>query len=229
MIYDDAFDITWLQDANFAYTSGYDTDGRMTWAEATTWADQLIFGGYDDWRLPTALNPDGTGPDGWHNDAYNKNTSEMGHLFYDELGGIAGASIYDSSDPDLAMFMNIQGDLWTNPDGTFGGSDPYWTSTYLPSWDRYWYFAFSNGSQWARWPNSEIFTWAVRDGDVTAAPVPEPATMLLLGGGLLGFAGFRKKSKKVDIQWIYRDVSPSSMSTGIFDPINHLKTPSQYH
>ena len=29
LIYDDVLDITWLQDANHAKTSGYDRDGRM--------------------------------------------------------------------------------------------------------------------------------------------------------------------------------------------------------
>jgi hypothetical protein len=30
LIYDDVLNITWLQDANYAKTSGYDADGRMT-------------------------------------------------------------------------------------------------------------------------------------------------------------------------------------------------------
>ena len=30
LIYDDVLNITWLQDANYAQTSGYDSDGRMT-------------------------------------------------------------------------------------------------------------------------------------------------------------------------------------------------------
>jgi hypothetical protein len=30
LIYDDVFDITWLQDANFAKTLGYDSDGMIS-------------------------------------------------------------------------------------------------------------------------------------------------------------------------------------------------------
>lgn len=56
MVYDDVLDITWLADANYAATSGYDQDGRMNFSAANTWAAGLSYGGYDDWRLPTALN-----------------------------------------------------------------------------------------------------------------------------------------------------------------------------
>ena len=59
LIYDDFLDITWLQDANYAQTSGYDSDGRMTWSQAVTWASGLSYHDpirdviWDDWRLPT--------------------------------------------------------------------------------------------------------------------------------------------------------------------------------
>ena len=35
LLYDDVLNVTWLQDANYAKTSGYDADGRMNWTAAT--------------------------------------------------------------------------------------------------------------------------------------------------------------------------------------------------
>jgi hypothetical protein len=53
MIYSTDLDLTWLQDANYARTSGYSSDGLMTWDGANTWVTNLIYGGLGGWRLPT--------------------------------------------------------------------------------------------------------------------------------------------------------------------------------
>ena len=84
MIYSTDLNITWLQNANYPLTSGYDADGFMTWNEAMTWAANLSYGGYEDWRLPT-FDPDNpnarTDPTLLH---------EMGYLNYAELGNNGG-------------------------------------------------------------------------------------------------------------------------------------------
>ena len=41
LIYDDVLDITWLQDATYAQTSGYDSDGKMNWNDANNWVNAL--------------------------------------------------------------------------------------------------------------------------------------------------------------------------------------------
>ena len=61
LIYDNDLDIIWLADANYSYTSGYHVDGFMTYQESQIWVNQLVFGGYDDWRLTQRL-PAATGP-----------------------------------------------------------------------------------------------------------------------------------------------------------------------
>ena len=82
-------------DLNITWTADFNIHGLMTWASANTWADNLVLGGYSDWRLPTTMQPDATCSD--QNNfvvpaiSYSNNCtgSEMGHLFYTELGGVA--------------------------------------------------------------------------------------------------------------------------------------------
>jgi hypothetical protein len=53
MIYDTDLNITWLQDAEYAFTSGYSPTLGMTWSGSMTWVANLNYQGITGWRLPT--------------------------------------------------------------------------------------------------------------------------------------------------------------------------------
>lgn len=183
--YDTDLDITWLADANAGAGSSFDdgfatTDGLMTWANANAWAASLNVGGVTGWRLPTSLNSDGSGPCS----GFNCTDSEMGHLFYNELGGATGSSILTSGDPDLALFSNIQ------PNG-------YWSGTeHAPFPVLAWNFNFNRGNLFWDTKNSNLFAWAVHSGDVDASSVPEPGTVALMGLGLMGLLGLGRRQRR---------------------------------
>ena len=97
LIYDDVLNITWLQDANYAQTSGYDTDGLMNWTAATAWAAQLVYGGYDDWRLPMIVDTGRSGCNFAYNSTdcgYNVDTSasELAYMFHVNLGNLSAST-----------------------------------------------------------------------------------------------------------------------------------------
>ena len=50
--------LMWMKDANAWYTSGQYYTGESDYA--LMWAGGLSFAGYDDWRLPSAYNQDGS-------------------------------------------------------------------------------------------------------------------------------------------------------------------------
>jgi hypothetical protein len=218
LLYDDVLNVTWLQDANYAQTSGYDTsgyytDGRMDWATANTWASSLNISRFTGesltgWRLPTTapVGVDwnyGWSPDGSADLGYNITSphSELSYMYYVNLGLKGYYSPSGAYQPDWGIFR----------DGTgWGGqanvglvknlqSSAYWSGTaYAPDPASYaWGFYTSVGGQYGgSYQPSELYAWAVRPGDVAAA-VPEPETyaMLLAGLGLLGAgAKWRRRS-----------------------------------
>lgn len=206
MIYDDVLNITWLQDANYAKTSGHDADGRMTWTEANSWAAGLVFGGYNDWRL-AKNSPVGSS---WDNGfSYDGSTdigvnitspkSEISYMYYANLGlkgsystsgniqygifGLNGTGM-DEGPIDIGPFVNVQ-------------SHAYWLGTLLQSSDIYAYAFFTdNGSQMYSKTDLTHSAWAVRDGDVAVSSVPAPPTFLLMLTGL-GMLGLTKRFRKV--------------------------------
>ena len=146
--------LMWLQDANYARTSGYDDDGLMNWFEAKIWADNLIYAGYDDWRLPSALNADGSGPC----QLDNCTDSEMGHLYYTELGNVANGPL-NSSLKNSVYFQNLQSGI-------------YWSGTEYASMPDYaWHFHFPNGFQSIPNKSMNLYALAVRPTGVLLASI----------------------------------------------------------
>ena len=166
--YDDVADLTWLADANYAQTSGYDADGMMTWADANTWVSGLSVEGISGWRLPSA---DESCPD------FYCTGSEMGNLFYNVLGNAAAGGLSNAG-----PFSNIQ------------LSEYYWNAELSTDPGRAFDFGMVNGEQFTTNIYFEgDYSWAVQSGDISAVPVP--AAVWLFGSGFIGLVGFARRKK----------------------------------
>jgi hypothetical protein len=203
MLYDNVLNVTWLQDANYAKTSGYNTTGKMDWNTATTWAANLVYGGFSDWRLATNTPVSGGSSfnatysvDGSTDNGYNITSphSELAYMYNVNLGLKGLFNTTGAAQSNFGIFGN----------GTSGGQNnvglvnnlqsfAYWSGAeYSPGSGTAWDFATSDGSQYIGSPKSlQFYAWAVRPGDVAAVPVP--GALWLFGSGLVGLLGFRRR------------------------------------
>jgi len=163
LIYDNDLNITWLQDANYAMTSGYDADGKMDWNSAKTWAENLNYQGYTDWRLPTTDTPCS---------GNNCTGSEMGHLFYEE--GITSSN--------QGPFINVQSST-TYWSGTEYNSENAWRfSFYSGTQD-------TIGKNYNRY----AWAVRDGDSTPPIVPEPVSSALFLSGGLTLAFRYWRKR------------------------------------
>jgi hypothetical protein len=185
LIYDSDLNITWYDPITTS----------MSWSAAMSWAASLTVGGTTagSWRLPTTVDgPYVWGYDGTGTTGYNITTSEMGYLYYVDLGN-KGYYATDGTNPQPGWTLLSNKGPFTNlrPD-TY-----YWSGTeteFTPYPTQAWVFTFGTGGQTVSYTYSDWYALAVHPGNVN--PVPIPAAVWLLGSGLIGLIGLRRKFQK---------------------------------
>ena len=176
MVYDTATNLTWLADWNSPAGTLYDTDppgagntatdGQLRWVDANNWANDLSFGGFEDWRLPTAVRCT----------AAATSCTAAGEM----------ATLWTNNANASTFFSNVKST----------GSLAYWTGTYGTLYTNAWDFRMGPDPDVqvlavANAPNH--YAVAVRFGDVAPVPEPETYAMMLLGLGTLAVASARRR------------------------------------
>ena len=202
--YDTDLNITWLQDANYPATIGFNSDnklgqfhpdGRMPSNQVREFAKSLNFSGITGWRLP-ALGPLSTQTCYSPSQGYvpcGPYQSELGHLFEVTLGNLG---LYDPVTGRARDGVNGIDYGWVNtgPFKNVGGNPdtPYLlTGTIVgyPTW-------FFDGDTRLFTSSAEfVLGWAVHDGDVSAVPEPSSVALLLGGLGVLGLCRQRRSAE----------------------------------
>lgn len=171
--------LTWLANANLAATehfgvSGLNPKGTLTWAKALEWIAAMNaanYAGANNWRLWSALNSDGSTPNPCA--GYFCTRGEFGHLFYTE-GGLTPPNAINTSAILSSVFTNMQDAV-------------YWSDTaFAPSPGDVWAFDASQGLQSNHDDILENYAWAVRPGQIAAAPLPGTVVLMALGLAGLG-------------------------------------------
>lgn len=194
-------DLGTFQSGDPSSMTGYiNSNGSMSWTGTRFWFEAMNnsgYLGYNNWRLPTMIDTGApgceaivfSGTDCGYNvltvDTSGAVYSEMATLFYNTLGN-------DASRREDGSIRN--GNRLTNT-GPFANllPDYYWSEMEDQSDPLFnaWYLRFRSGLQFPGYKANQFYALAVRDGDVSAVPVP--AAVWLFGSGLLGLVGIARR------------------------------------
>lgn len=135
--------------------------GAMNWWGAQAWVEQLTYGGYTDWRLPTL---DFCGA------AWTCYGGELGGLLT-ELGASPGSSLASSHNESYALFSHVQPAMyWSGTgEGDYGALALHADSLMRGGPSKYSVYGLA---------------WAVRDGDVGTVPEPAVPALFALGAAI---------------------------------------------
>jgi len=207
-VYDTDLNVTWLTNLNLPMTNSFGVAGitstGMTWQTAQNWIAAMNaanYLGFSTWRLPTTTQQDFTctsqDPVNHIGSGFNCTGSELGHLFYSELGGQNSKMLSGTHNANYSLFQNVQ-------DGT------YWSDTTLAT-DTFsaWTFSFLNGSEApAVKAGNLFFALAVLSGDVSS---PKVLPQFAFGGGwysAIYFTNSGSTSVAFDLTFVGTDGNP---------------------
>lgn len=150
--------------------------GQVDWWGAVAFVNYLnsiSYAGLSNWSLPSTPDQDSSA-------GYNQTTSQLGELFYNELGG--------------AQDTPITTNLFTNWNETNNTNGVYWSNEYSASANYAWYFDTYQGYQ--DFYANKIFSYNVMviSDNASWFMLPLPSSFGLFAGAIGGiYAGFLRK------------------------------------